>query len=1027
MSGIFDDEGGASAAAVRRTPSKRPRALLPTLGIVVLLVVLFTLFVEIWTSKLWYHSVGFSGVFTTLLWTRVLLFVVFGLALSAVTVGNIVLAYRMRPILIGDGYRNPTIERYQDTLDPIRTWVLAGIGALMFVFGGSSGSGHWATYLLWRNGGPFNQNDVYFHRDIGFFVFGYPWYRFLVQFSFTLLIIGILAAGATHYLYGGIRLQARRDRVSPGCQTHLSVLLGLFMLLKAVSYWLDRYGLEIAPGKLLTGISYTDAHAALPAKNILAVISLICAVLFFANVVRPTWLLPVLGLGLLVLSAILIGGLWPAFVQRFQVKPSEPDKEAPFIAMNIAATRNAYDLNNVKIDHYKGVTKDSPQVQQATADLLPGVRLIDPKLVAPAFEALQQMRGFYKMPDVLDVDRYKFGNSAHAQDVVIAARELNLAGVPTDQRNWNNDHTVYTHGYGVVAAYGDKRSSTGEPVWAEQNLPSTGQLGTFEQRIYFGESEPDYSIVGAPKGTTPVELNIPDTQAKNTADQTSTYDGSGGVPIGSTFDQLLYSAKFFDSSILLSGRVNADSRIIYDREPRQMVQKVAPWLTVDGDPYPAVVDGRLLWIVDGYTTSNNYPQSDSIDLGSATSDSLTSEQAVAGQQANNINYMRNSVKATVDAYTGQVTLYAWDNNDPILKAWMGAFQGSVKPTSDISPDLMAHLRYPEDLFKVQRELLSTYHVTDPHTFYQGSENWKVPQDPTFASANVAQPPFYLTVKMPGDSSAQFSLTSVYVPNNRQNLASFMAVNADAKSPDYGQFTVLQLPSGSAVPGPNLVENAMSNDPTVSERLLRFKQNGSTVQMGNLLTLPLDNEILYVQPVYTFQAGTGSYPILQNVIVSVGGGGDNGAGQVGIGTSFDQAIASALGVSQTHGGGGTKPPPNKGGKGSQTVDQRLTRYLDNASRAFKAAATAYKNNDLGTYQKDNNLAARWLQKAIDLRNQTLTTPPTTPPTTGPSSSGPSSGGPSSGAPSTSSAPNTSASTTPAAGTPSVASSGAAASG
>ena len=611
MSGIFDDEEGQRPAAPRRTPSARPRALLPTLAIVVALVVLFSFFVELWTSKMWYASIGpnFSEVFTTLVWTRVVLFVVGGLVLSSVVVGNIIIAFRTRPILIGDGYRNPTVERYQDTLDPIRQWAVIAIGALMFIFGGSSAAGHWKTYLMWRHGVHWGANDVFFHRDIGFFVFGYPWYRFMLSFGFTTLVVGILAALGTHYLYGGIRLQARRDRVVAAAQVQLSVLLGVFMLLKAVAYWLDRYGLEITDGHLLTGITYTDKHAMLPAKQILAIIALICALLFFGNVVRPTWMLPVLGLGLLVLSAILIGGIWPAIVQRFQVKPSEPDKEAPYIAMNIAATRDAYDLNNVQVQQYPGVTTDTPKQLQTKADKLPGVRLIDPRLVAPAFEQLQQVRGFYKMPDVLDVDRYTLPGQKQPQDVVIAARELDLNGVPASQRNWNNDHTVYTHGYGVVAAFGDKRSPIGEPVWAEQDLPSVGDLGKFKQEVYYGESEPDYSIVGAPPGTPSVELNIPDTQAASTADQTSTYSGDGGVPIGSTFNQLLYSAKFFDSSILLSGRVNKDSKIIYDREPRKMVEKVAPWLTVDGDPYPAVVDGRLVWILDGYTTTNNYPQS----------------------------------------------------------------------------------------------------------------------------------------------------------------------------------------------------------------------------------------------------------------------------------------------------------------------------------------------------------------------------------------------------------------------------------
>ncbi len=1005
MSGIFDEGQTPPARPARRPPSRRPRALVPTLAVVVLLVILFSIFVEVWTGRLWFVSLGYGGVFTTILWTRVGLFVIFGLVLAAVAVGNALLAFRMRPILIGDGYRNPTVERYQDTIDPIRHWVLIGLGLVMFLFGGASASGEWKTYLLWRNGEPFGQDDVFFHRDIGFFVFGYPWYRFLITFGFTTLVIGLLVAGATHYLYGGIRLQARRDKIASGAQVQLSVLLGVFMLVKAVSYWLDRYGLAISDGSLLTGITYTDEHALLPAKNILAIIAVICALLFFINVVRPGWMLPVLGFGLLILSAVLIGGIWPAIVQRFQVKPSEADKETSYIARNIEATRVAYNIdpNTVKIRNYPGTTTDTPTQLQDKAAKLPGVRLIDPQLVAPAFEQLQQQRGFYKMPDVLDVDRYTFSGDSRPQDVVIAARELNIDGVPPDQRNWTNDHTVYTHGYGVVAAFGDQRSPSGEPVWAEQNLPSTGKLPQFKQEIYYGQTEPDYSIVGAPAGATPVELNIPDVGGNDTTAQNSTYTGAGGVPIGSMANQLLYAAKFWDSSILLSGRVNSESKVIYDRDPRLMAEKVAPWLSIDGDPYPAVVGGRLVWIMDGFTTTADYPMSDLVNVADVTNDSLTARQAVAGQTADNINYIRNSVKITVDAYDGTVSLYQWDTQDPILQAWMKAFPGVVKPKTDITPDLLAHLRYPEDLFKVQRELLSRYHVTQPKTFYGGSENWLVPEDPTQPTS--AQPPFYLTVKVPGQRP-EFSLTSVYVPQNRANMASFMAVNADATSKNYGQFQVLQLPSDSAVSGPGQIANAMSNDPTVSGELLKYKQNDTLVQMGNLLTLPIGGEMMYVQPVYTLRGGTGSYPILQFVVASVGGGGGDEADRVGIGTSFDQALANALGVTDTGLGTGTgsttPPPPGSNGTppppGNETTTQKLTRYLANAQQSFQDAQAALDQGRLGDYQTLNKEASDWVQRAIDVQAQidaggstdgSPTTPaPTTPAPTTPTATSPS---------------------------------------
>ncbi len=981
MSGIFDEGSSAGAERTRRTPSRRPRALLPTLAIVVVLAVLGSVFVEVWTDKMWFSSLGYTSVFTTVLWTRIALFAVFGLLLAGVVVGNVLLAFRSRPILFGDSYSNPTVERYQDAVDPVRHWVLLGIGAVMLLFGGASASGQWKTYLLWRNGVPFGQPDVYFGRDIGFFVFSYPWYRFLVSFGFTVLIITLIATAVTHYLYGGIRLQAQRDKISSGAQIQLSVLLGLFMLLKAVSYWLDRYGLAMADGDLLTGISYTDANAVLPAKNILAVIAVICALLFFANVVRPGWMLPVLGMGLLVLSAILIGGIWPAIVQRFRVVPSQADKEAVFIQRSIDATRTAYDIDDVEIKPYPpGETSETPEELQAAAEDLPGVRLIDPQLVSQAFEQLQQQRGFYQMPDVLDVGRYAVPGEELPQDVVIAARELNLNGLLPSQRNWTNDHTVYTHGYGVVAAYGDERDPEGEPVWAQEGLPSKGELGDFEQRVYYGETEPAYSIVGAPPGATPVELNIPETGDGTAAGvaRNTTYDGKGGVPIGSTAGQLLYAAKFWDSSILLSGRVNSESKIIYDRNPRDMVREVAPWLTVDGDTYPAVVDQRLVWIIDGYTSTSNYPMSDLVDLSNVTSDSLTTRgQAVAGQQSDEINYIRNSVKATVDAYDGTVTLYAWDESDPMLKAWQGAFPDVVQPRSAISPELLAHLRYPEDLFKVQRTVLSTYHITDPKTFYGGSENWLVPEDPTVSTrTGVKQPPFYLTVQLP-EGPPQFSLTSVYVPQSRQNLASFMAVNADATSEDYGEFTVLELPSNNTVSGPGQVANAMSNDPTVSAELLKYKQTGTNAQMGNLLTLPLGDELLYVQPVYTFRGtGSGSYPILQFVVLSIGD-------DVGIGTSFEEAFAQALGLStepveeetETNGNGSGEGGNNQGGP-TETDEQKLTRFLTNAQTKFEEAQTALEEGRLGDYQTANEQGMDWLGKAVALREQLAGSAPPT---------------------------------------------------
>jgi uncharacterized membrane protein (UPF0182 family) len=951
-------------------PRRRPKALLPTLGIVIGLVVLIGVFTDVWTERLWYSALGYRSVYTTLLETRTMLFAVFGLALALSVAGNIALAYRFRSRSHPASAEQQSLDRYRDAVEPLKRWIVIGLAAILLLFGGSNAAGDWKTYLLWRNGGSFGVKDQFFGRDIGFYVFDYPFYRMVIGYLFAIVILSLLGVLATHYLYGGIRVQGRKH-FSDAAQVHVSALLGVFMLLKAVSYWLDRYGLTISDGRLFTGVSYTDAHAVMPAKNILLIISLICASLFFANIVLRTWMLPAIGFGLLLLSAILIGGIYPAIVQQFQVKPSEPDKEGPYIAKNITATREAYGVANVQVSDYAAVTDIGPSQLRAYADSLPGTRLLDPMLVRQAFEQLQQVRGFYAVPDLLDVDRYQVGNNPQPSDMVVALREVDLNGLPIDQRNWNNDHTVYTHGNGMIAAYGNRRGPSGEPVWSEQDLPPIGQLGSYRPQVYFGDLEPNYSIVGAPPGQAPIELDIPDTESAGSATKTTTYDGGGGVPIGSTFHQLLYAMKYHEPNILLSGRVNADSQILYDRSPRERVEKIAPWLTVDGDQYPAIVDGHLVWIVDAYTTTGNYPQSERESLEQATSDSLTGTQALAAQSSTDINYVRNSVKAVVDAYDGSVSLYQWDPNDPILKAWMSAFPGVVKPQSEIPDALREHLRYPEDLFKVQREILARYHVTNASTFYQGTDRWRVPEDPTIEAGTIAQPPYYLSVKMPGQSEPAFSLTSVYVPNNRQNLAAFMSVDANAASSDYGTMRILQLPGTTTIPGPGQMANAFNADQTIARELQPYRLSGSRASFGNLLTLPVGGGLLYVQPVYTQRGvGEGTYPVLQLVLASFGG-------TVGSGTTLDQALAVVLGGNS----GTTQPPPDGGGGGgggggSGTTSDQVRSLLQQANAKYEAAQAALANQDLATYALRIQEMDTLIQQALAL------TQPSGEPTSGP---------------------------------------------
>ena len=603
----------------------------------------------------------------------------FGLIIAAAVAGNAAIAYRLRPRL---GTANPSsalLDRYREILESRFAWVTLGVAALVGLFAGGTASGQVFDYLAWRNATPFNVNDPQFGLDVSFFVFGYPWWRFVLSFVFATLVVSVIVAAVVHYTMGGLRLSGVRRGASRAAAAHLSILIGLAVLVRGIGYWFDQYGLEISrTNRLFTGISYTADNATVTAKLILAIIAGICGLLFFANAVLQRWAVPVIGVVLLLLSAIVLGLVYPGAVQYFTVRPNEPDRERDYITRNINATRAAYGVENVEITNYSAETTASAGQLSEDAEALPGIRLIDPNVVGPAFEQLQQVRGFYSFPRTLDVDRYTI--EGQETDAVVAVREMDLRGL--ESANWNNLKTVYTHGYGLVAAYGNRRQPSGEPEWIVRDIPPVGPLAEYEPRIYFGELQgvrsDEFSIVGAPAGSPAIELDTPGGgEAGNP--KTTTYTGKGGVPVGNLWSRILYAAKFADVNILLSDRVNSESKIIYDRTPRERVQAAAPWLKVDGDAYPAVVEGRIVWIVDGYTTSNSYPNSERVNLGLVTPDAQTSVGGtVVAQPQDDINYMRNSVKAVVDAYDGTVRLFAWDPDDPVLQTWQKAFPGVVE-------------------------------------------------------------------------------------------------------------------------------------------------------------------------------------------------------------------------------------------------------------------------------------------------------------------------------------------------------------
>lgn len=967
MSHIFGDIPPQQPAPPAR--EKSPRAMISTLITLAVAMVVISIFTSIWTEKLWFDSVDYLSVFTTLLGTRVGLFIAFFILTAAIIGANLLVAYRNRPIELGLR-RNDPAARYRYALAPILkpVWFVASLGIAFLT--AMTTSSRWPLFLQWRNGTPFGEKDPQFGKDLGFYVFDLPWWGFLTTWAFTILVFSLIGSVFVHYVFGGIQIRGKGFNFSKPARMHIGVLAGLLMVLQALRYWLERFEMMTGTSGIFDGVTYTDAHARIPSKNILVIVALVCAALFIASIFMRSWLLPGLGVALLVLSSLLIGTLWPLLMQRFQVDPSEPDREEPFLARNIEATRNGFDVADVETKAYTARTELTPQELSDSAESHVSSRLLDPTLVSPAFQQLQQVRGYYTVQRTLDVDRYKLGDSDRPQDIILAAREVDLDGLQASQRNWINDHTVYTHGYGVIAAYGNRRDAQGEPVWAAKDIPPIGELEfKTPPRVYFGEKSPSYSIVGRPAGAKPVEVDIPRGSGSGGADgkddvTANTYDGKGGIPMGSLFRQSLYAIKFAEPKIILSDRVNENSKIIYDRHPRDRVKKVAPWLTLDGDTYPAVVDGRLVWIVDGYTTSKNYPYSEARSLARATDDTLTQGSAQIALPMDQVNYMRNSVKGVVDAYDGTVTLYEWDTEDPVLKTWRKAFPGVVKNKSEITKPLLEHLRYPTDLFKVQRDVLSRYHVTNPFTFYEDGERWKVPEDPT-GTGGTAQPPYYLSMSRPGETDPKFSLTSVFLPNNRQNLASFISVNSEAADTEgFGSIQILQLPSDTQVGGPNQIAAKFQADRGVTQALLPFEQSkNAKILRGNLLTLPVGDGLLYVQPVYIQRSvEQGSYPVLQFIIASFGN-------EVGIGQTLDEALRVALGLDEPNlptdpdaepdDEPDTKPDkPTKPSDPAKTVSQ----YLDDANKYYDQAQKALRDGDLAQYQRKVDQMADALDKA-----------------------------------------------------------------
>ncbi|WP_235564456.1 UPF0182 family protein [Modestobacter sp. Leaf380] len=888
----------------------RPPVPVPTLsrraklviGVIAVLLVLFTVIgtlTNVYVDYLWFDETNFTEVFWTEVQTRALLFAVAGVATGGLVALAVYLAYRFRPTFRPMSLEQQNLERYRQSVEPRRKLVLIAIAVVLGLFAGFTAQGSWETWLTFRNSTDFGTVDPQFGLDNSFFVFHYPFYRLALGFGFAIVILALIGSLLTHYVFGGMRLQTPGQKLTPAARVQLSVLLGVFVALKAVAYWLDRYGLVYSNrGDVFSGASYTDVNALLPAKTILVFVAVICAVAFFANIVVRNFALPAAALVLLLLSSLVIGVAYPAIVQQFVVRPSADQREAEYIERAIGSTLEAYGLTDVDYVNYAqdsdGTDVDPDAALAALRNdqaTIPNARLLDPNVLSETFTARQQIRNVYGFPDKLDIDRYTI--DGETRDYVVAVRELNSSGLSDNQSSWINRHTVYTHGNGFVAAPANEvvaGQEGGEPNFSgARDLPTTGTIEVDQPRIYYGELLNDngtdvYSVVGAADGSNPREFDQPE-GGSDEGQINSTYDGEGGVSIGSFFRQLTFAIYYRERNFILSGAVNDQSRVLYVRDPLDRVEKAAPFLTVDGDPYPAVVDGRVQWILDGYTTSDAFPYAEQMELGTAAADALTGTGTTALPD-DQFNYIRNSVKATVDAYDGTVTLYAWDEEDPLLETYMKAFPGVVKPKSDMPDALTSHIRYPEDLFKLQRDVLTRYHVTDPTDFYNQNDRWQIPSDPT-QDTSEAQPPYYILAARPGEEGASFQLTSALNAFERENLSAFISASSDPAT--YGEIQVLRLPGNTPFRGPQQVQNSFLTNNQVRPDLTLFNSDTSTAVFGNLLTLPIGEAgLLYIEPLYVEGSGENAFPLLQKVLVNYGD-------RIGYGDTLSEALDQVFGA------------------------------------------------------------------------------------------------------------------------------------
>jgi len=952
----------------------------------VILVVLFLslrTIVTFYTDYLWFGSVHFSQVWRRTLEVKLELFFVFAAVFFAALWVNLAIVDRFAVRELALGPEDELVRRYQQRIAPHATVVRTLVAVVVGAIAASSAVGQWQNYLLFSHSVPFAASDPQFHKNVSFYVFTLPFLSFIVSWLLVALIVITVITLIAHYLNGGIRIQQGFPQVAPQVKVHLSVLLAAVALVKAGGYILAKYNLDLSQNGYVQGAGYTDVHARIPAFTLLFLISLVAAAILLVNIRGRGWALPVLALGLWAFVAVVVGAIYPAVVQAIKVNPAQNSLEHPYIGRNIQATRVAYGLTTIQEKPFQASQSLTPPALLQNDATLSSVRLWDPELTNPTYQKLQAagIKSFYVF-QTLAMDRYSV--SGVETPTVVGVRQVDDANLPS--AGWVNTHLQYTHGYGMIVSPADQAINGGQPSFAIGGVPPTSNSGLpsiTQPSVYYGLEPPGTapSYVVADTGQPEIDYSLP---SGITAE--SHYQGDGGVQLSSFMRRLAFSIRFSDFNLLISSYVNTKSRLLFHTDIQEAANQVAPFLSLDGDPYPALVDGHIDWIQDAYTTSSNYPYSQD-----ANTNALNSASGLPGT----FNYIRNSVKIVVDAYNGQMKFYAWEPTDPILEAWEKVYPGLFSPKSEMSADLLAHLRYPEDIFTIQSTMYGRYHIVGPSNFYSAGNSWNISQYPGSGSPNAAlattyttnaqgeqvstgqvqrMSPLYQVLKIPGAQSASFNLINAYVPvsqgDQSQTLSAYMIAGSDPSN--YGQITAFVVPSGQTVDGPALVDARMSATPAVSSEISLLNQNGSNVLLGNVLMVPIDQSMLYIRPLYV-ESSRNALPTLQKVIVVYVG--QNGS-QVYMENTLEEALQDAFATSIPIGTGspGTGSPGTGTGSSTSPNQAQINQLIAQADQLSAQVQADLKAGNLGQYQTDVTSLVSLVQELQQL-SSTAATPAT----------------------------------------------------